>query len=155
MSFYVLHFRPPVIEVRTEYVDREPVIVEKIIEKPVDRIVEKIINQEIFVDRPVDRIVEVEKKVEVPVYIDRPVEKLIDRIVEVEKRIEVPVDRIIEKIIEKPATQLMCPIAEPIACTSIDIKPKTKTITKTIIKWRRAKEKICDKSDWISPGSFR
>ncbi len=56
----------------------EPIIIEKIVEVPVEviREVEKI------VEVPVDRIVEVEKIVEVPV----------DRIVEIEKIVEIPVE---------------------------------------------------------------
>jgi len=56
----------------------EPIIIEKIVEVPVEVIkeVEKI------VEVPVDRIVEVEKIVEVPV----------DRIVEIEKIVEIPVE---------------------------------------------------------------
>ena len=70
-----------------------PKVVEKIVEKPVDRVVEKIVEKRVEV--PVERIVEkvVEKRVEVPV--DRVVEKV------VEKRVEVPVDRVVEKVVEK------------------------------------------------------
>jgi len=52
-----------------------------------------------IVEKPVDRVIE---KI-----IDRP----IDRIVEVEKRVEVP---------SICPTQLLCAIAEPIACTTLD-----------------------------------
>jgi predicted flap endonuclease-1-like 5' DNA nuclease len=65
------------------------VVVEKRVEVPVDRIVEKIVEKRVEV--PVEKIVE--KRVEVPV--DRIVEKI------VEKRVEVPVDRIVEKVVEK------------------------------------------------------
>ncbi len=69
-------------------------IVEKIVEKPVDRIVEK------FIDRPVDRVVE--KFVDRPV--DRVVEKVIDRPVDrvVEKIVDRPVEKIIEKLVDRP-----------------------------------------------------
>jgi len=76
-------------------------IVEKRVEVPVDRIVEKIVEKRVEV--PVEKIVE--KRVEVPV--DRIVEKIVEKRVEVpvekivEKRVEVPVDRIVEKIVEK------------------------------------------------------
>jgi predicted flap endonuclease-1-like 5' DNA nuclease len=88
---------------------KPPVTIEKIVEKPVEKIVEKIVEKRIEV--PVEKIVEkrvevpvekiVEKRVEVPV--DRIVEKRIEIPVEkiVEKRVEVPVDRIVEKIVEK------------------------------------------------------
>ena len=62
--------------------------VEKIVEVPVDRIVE--------VEVPVDRIVEVEVPVDIIVEVEVPV----DRIVEVVK--EVPVDRLVEVIREVP-----------------------------------------------------
>ena len=107
-----------------------PKIVEKIVEKPVDRVVEKVVER--IVDRPVDRVVEkmVEKIVDRPV--DRIVEKLVDnpkhlsRIGEletqvaliaglrsrvqslestppkiVEKVVDRPVDRVVEKVVEK------------------------------------------------------
>jgi predicted flap endonuclease-1-like 5' DNA nuclease len=70
-----------------------PKIVEKIIDRPVEKIVEKI------VDRPVDRIVEkiVEKVV------DRPVEKIVEKIVDrpVEKIVER--EKIVEKMVDNPS----------------------------------------------------
>jgi predicted flap endonuclease-1-like 5' DNA nuclease len=70
-------------------------IVEKKVEVPVEKIVEK------RVEVPVDRVVEkiVEKRVEVPV------EKIVEKIVE--KRIEVPVEKVVEKIVEKPVEDLV------------------------------------------------
>ncbi len=76
---------------------RAPQVIEKRVEIPVEKIVERIVEKPIEV--PVDRIIEkyvekiVEKRVEIPV------EKLVEKIVE--KRVEVPVDRIVEKMIEK------------------------------------------------------
>ena len=72
--------------------------VEKIVEVPVDRIVE--------VEVPVDRIVEVEVPVDRIVEVEVPVDRIVevevpvDRIVEVVK--EVPVDRLVEVIREVP-----------------------------------------------------
>jgi predicted flap endonuclease-1-like 5' DNA nuclease/DNA primase large subunit len=65
-------------------------IVEKIVDRPVDRIVEKI------VDRPVDRIVEkvVEK------IVDRPVDRIVEKVVE--KIVDRPVDRVVEKMVDNP-----------------------------------------------------
>lgn len=65
---------------------------EKIVEVPVDRIIEK------RIEVPVDRIIE--KRIEVPIdrIIEKRIEVPIDRIIE--KRVEVPVDRIVEKRIE-------------------------------------------------------
>jgi predicted flap endonuclease-1-like 5' DNA nuclease len=59
-----------------------PKIVEKIVDRPVEKIVEKI------VDRPVDRIVE---KI-----VDRPVTTIVEKIV------DRPVDRVIEKLVDNP-----------------------------------------------------
>ena len=63
-------------------------IVEKIVEKPVEKIVEKI------VEKPVEKIVE---KI-----VEKPVEKIVEKIVEKEVRVEVPVEKIVEKIVEVP-----------------------------------------------------
>jgi predicted flap endonuclease-1-like 5' DNA nuclease len=80
--------------------NKPPVTIEKKVEVPVEKIVEKIVEKKVEV--PVEKIVE--KRVEVPV--DRIVEKIVEKKVEVpvekivEKRIEVPVDRIVEKKVE-------------------------------------------------------
>jgi predicted flap endonuclease-1-like 5' DNA nuclease len=80
-----------------------PKIVEKIVDRPVEKIVEKIVDRPVeviktvekIVDRPVDRIVEkvVEKIVDRPVEVIKTVEKIVDR----------PVDRIVEKQVDNPA----------------------------------------------------
>ena len=64
-------------------------IVEKIVEKPVEKIVEKI------VEKPVEKIVE---KI-----VEKPVEKIVEKIIEkpVEVIVEKPVEKIVEKIVEK------------------------------------------------------
>lgn len=78
-------------------------IVEKIVDRPVDRIVEKVVEK--IVDRPVDRIVE--KIVDRPVtkivekIVDRPVDRIVEKIVE--KIVDRPVDRIVEKLVDNPA----------------------------------------------------
>ena len=78
-------------------------VLEKIVEKKVEVPVEKIVEKRVEV--PIDRIVEkiVEKKVEVPVekivVKEVPVEKVVEKIVE--KRVEVPVDHVVEKVVEK------------------------------------------------------
>jgi predicted flap endonuclease-1-like 5' DNA nuclease len=85
--------------------NKPPVTVEKRVEVPVEKIVEKIVEKRVEV--PVEKIVEkiVEKRVEVPIekIVEKRVEVPVDRIVEkiVEKRVEVPVDRVVEKIVEK------------------------------------------------------
>jgi hypothetical protein len=78
--------------------DPEPVVVEKRIEVPVEKIVEKI----------------VEKRVEVPV------EKVVEKIVE--KRVEVPVEKIVEKIVEvEPPARLS--IVEPEVVEAVAVRP--------------------------------
>ncbi len=78
-------------------------VVEKLVEKPVDRIVEKIVEKRVEV--PVEKIVE--KRVEVPVEkivekrVEVPVEKLVEKVVE--KRVEVPVEKIVEKLVPDAA----------------------------------------------------
>ena len=96
-------------------VDQDPPPVEKRVEVPVEKIVEKIVEKRVEV--PVEKIVEkvVEKRVEVPV------EKIVEKIVE--KRVEIPVEKIVEKIVEKrvevepPArTELVvAEVVEPVA----------------------------------------
>ena len=81
--------------------------VEKLVEKPVDRIVE--VPVERIIEKPVDRIVEVpvEKLVEKPV--DRVVEVPVEKIVEkpVDRIVEVPVERVVEKIVEVPIEKIV------------------------------------------------
>ena len=92
-------------------VDQDPPPVEKIVEVPVEKIVEKIVEKRVEV--PVEKIVEkiVEKRVEVPV------EKIVEKIVE--KRVEVPVEKIVEKIVEvepPPRTEIVvAEVVEPVA----------------------------------------
>ncbi len=61
--------------------------VERIVE--VERVVDRV------VEKPVDKIVEVERVVEKIVEVERVVEKIVDRVV------EKPVDRIVEKVLER------------------------------------------------------
>ena len=49
----------------------------------------------------VEKIVEVEKRVEVPV------EKIVEKVVEVEKCVEVPVEKVVEKIVEVPVEKIV------------------------------------------------
>ncbi|HMP35172.1 MAG TPA: hypothetical protein PKC67_12575, partial [Kiritimatiellia bacterium] len=78
------------------------VIVEKIVEKPVEVVVEREVER--IVEVPVEKLVEVEKiverVVEVPVdrIVEKPVEVVVERVVEVDR----PVEVIVEKIVEKP-----------------------------------------------------
>ena len=120
-------------------------IVEKIVEKPVEKIVEKIIEKPVekIVEKPVEKIIEkpvekiVEKIIEKPVekivekIVEKPVEKIVEKIVEkpvekiVEKIVEKPVEKIVEKIVEKPVEKIVEKIVE---------KPVEKIVEKPVIK---------------------
>ena len=63
-------------------------VVEKVVEVPVEKIVEKKVRVEVPVEKVVEKIVEKEVRVEVPV------EKVVEKIV------EVPVEKIVERVIE-------------------------------------------------------
>jgi|GEM_PF-2077528 len=90
-------------------------VVEKVVEVPVEKVVEKIV--EVPVERVVEKQVEVpvEKIVEVPVekvvekIVEVPVEKVVEKIVEVpvEKIVEVPVERVVEKTVEVPVEKIV------------------------------------------------
>lgn len=69
--------------------DPAPQIIERRVEVPVDRIVEKIVEKRVEV--PVDRVVEVP--------VERVVEKIVEKRVEVEVPVEVPVERVITHLI--------------------------------------------------------
>ncbi len=83
-------YKDKIVEVPVE------TVVEKIVEVPVETIVEKEVVKEV----PVERIVEIERVVEVPV--ERRIEIPVERIVEVEKPVEVQVERRVdvEKVVE-------------------------------------------------------
>ena len=124
-------------------------IIEKIIEKPVEKIIEKIVEKPIYIEKPVEKIVEkpivkiVEKFVEKPIekIVEKPVEKIIEKhiIIEkpvekiVEKIVEKPVEKIVEKIVEKPVEKIVEKIVE---------KPVEKIVEKIIEK---PVEKIIEK----------
>jgi len=78
--------------------DAEPAVIEKTIEVPVEKVVEKV----------------VEKRVEVPV------EKIVEKVVE--KRVEVPVERIVEKIVEV-AAPVRADVVVPEVIDVIDAPP--------------------------------
>ena len=103
------------VPVHTTFFEKEKVVeipMDRIVEKPVyievekDRIVEKPIYIEVEKERLVDRCIEVEKEVVVVKHVEVPVERIVERFVElpvekiVEKFVEVPVDRIVEKLFE-------------------------------------------------------
>jgi len=121
---YLTHHTP---QVEPEVIETI-VEVEKIVEVPVDRIVEvpvEVIKEvERIVEVPVDRLVEVVREVpvdrivevirEVPVEVIKEVEKIVEVPVEVEKIIHVPVEVIkeVEKIVEVPVDRIVEVIKE-------------------------------------------
>ena len=105
------------MKLESEKVIQQPAIeVVKYVDRPVDKIVQKIVEIPIEVVKYVDRTVEkiVENKVEVPVikYVERIVEKLVEKKVDVpveivkviENRVEVPIEvvKYVDKIVERP-----------------------------------------------------
>ncbi|GAC58788.1 hypothetical protein GOHSU_50_00160 [Gordonia hirsuta DSM 44140 = NBRC 16056] len=99
-------------------------MIEKVIDKPVQHVVDKIVERpevtENLVEKPVKR--EFEKVVEVPVLIEKLVEKEIKQVVErvvekpvtveVEKVVEKPVYVEVEKVIEKPVERVVEVVVE-------------------------------------------
>jgi len=120
LTHHTTQVEPEVIETIVE--------VEKIVEVPVDRIVEvpvEVIKEvERIVEVPVDRLVEIVREVpvdrivevirEVPVEVIKEVEKIVEVPVEVEKIIHVPVEVIkeVEKIVEVPVDRIVEVIKE-------------------------------------------
>ena len=120
LTHHTTQVEPEVIETIVE--------VEKIVEVPVDRIVEvpvEVIKEvERIVEVPVDRLVEIVREVpvdrivevirEVPVEVIKEVEKIVEVPVEVEKIIHVPVEAIkeVEKIVEVPVDRIVEVIKE-------------------------------------------
>lgn len=86
----------------------KPVVVDRIVERPVQVTVEKIVNRPYPVDRIVEKPVTIVKSVQVPVdrIVEKQVTKYVDRPYPVEKIIEkpvpYPVDRIVEKLVPQP-----------------------------------------------------
>lgn len=82
-------------------------VVEKIVEVPVEKIVEKIVTKEVPVEKIVEKVVTKEVPVEKIVTKEVPVEKIVEKVVTkevpVEKIVtkEVPVEKIVEKIVTK------------------------------------------------------
>ena len=117
---------PPPTVVEKEVVREVPVEkiveVEKRVEVPVEKVVEK------RVEVPVEKIVEKEVIKEVPV----EVEKIVEKIVEVEKRVEVPVEKIVEKIVEKRVEVPVEKIVEKIV--EVEKPPRTTVVVPEIIE---------------------
>ncbi|MDE5991202.1 MAG: hypothetical protein K2H36_06450 [Clostridia bacterium] len=78
-------------------------VVEKIVEVPVEKVVEKEVKVEVPVEKIVEVPVEVEKVVEKEVRVEVPVEKIVEK--EVVKEVPVEVEKVVEKIVEIPAAK--------------------------------------------------
>ena len=83
-------------------IDEDPPPVEKIVEVPVEKIVEKEVIREVRVEVPVEKIVE--KEVIKEVRVEVPVEKIVEKIVEVPPpaRTEIVVAEVMEPVAAKP-----------------------------------------------------
>ena len=98
-------------------------VVEKIVEKPVEKVVEKIV--EVPVEKIVEKVVEVPVEKIVEKFIEVPVERVVEKIVEVpvekvvEKIVEVPVEKVVEKIVEvepPPRTTVKVEVVDEPVC---------------------------------------
>ncbi|MDE7329174.1 MAG: hypothetical protein K2N57_05470, partial [Clostridia bacterium] len=127
-----------------------PIAVEKqVVEKPVEKVVEKIVEKPIekIVEVPVEKIVE--KKVEVPVekivekIVEKPVEKIVEKEVVKEVKVEVPVEKIVEKIVEKPVEKIVKVPAEKKA-PAVARAPRL-TIDEAYAKLSKEQKKFFDK----------
>ena len=89
--------------------DPDPVVVEKIVEKPVE------VVKEVRVEVPVEKIVEKPVEVIKEVRVEVPVEKIVEKPVEVikEVRVEVPVEKIVEKVVVKEVIKEVVKEVEP------------------------------------------
>ena len=97
-----------------------------------------VVEKEVIKEVPVEKIVEVEKRVEVPVETvgekevvkEVPVEKIVEKVVEVEKRVEVPVEKIVEKevIKEVPVEKIVEKIVE------VEKPPRTTVVVPEIVE---------------------
>ena len=77
---------------------------EKVIDRPVEKIIEKMVTNPVLVEKVVTREVEyVDERI-----VERPIETIVERIVErpvyreVERIVEKPVEKIVEIVVEKP-----------------------------------------------------
>ena len=123
--------------------EKETIIKETIIEKPVEKIVvqekivekpiikEKVIIKEKLVEKPIEKIVE--KVIEKPVIKEKIVEKPVIR----EKIIEKPVikEKVVEKIVTKPVVKEKIVVKEkPVEVEKIVYKDKIKIVEKPVTK---------------------
>jgi hypothetical protein len=100
----------PLQQAPQQHIAAAPQVIEKIVEKPVDRVVYKDKIVEKVIEKPIDRVIYKDKIIEKPVdrviYKDKIIEKPVERVVYKDKIIEKPVDRVIykDRVIEKPIT---------------------------------------------------
>jgi predicted flap endonuclease-1-like 5' DNA nuclease len=129
-------------------------IVDRVVEKPVDRVVEKVVEK--IVEKPVDRVVEklVEKQIDNPSHLAsiarltaevaviaglrhriNELENAPPKVVEklVEKVVEKPVDRIVEKVVEKIVEKPVDRIVEKVVERVVE-KPVDRVVEKTVEK---------------------
>lgn len=94
-----------------QIVVEKPVVIDRIVDRPVPVHVEKIVNRPYPVDRIVEKPVTIVKSVQVPVPVDRIVEKpvqvtkYVDRPYPVERIVEKPVPYPVERVVEKLVPQ--------------------------------------------------
>ena len=110
--------------------DPEPVVVEKVVEKIVEKPVEKIVEK--VVEKPVEKIVE---KV-----VEKPVEKVVEKVVEkpVEKVVERPVEKVVEKIVEKPVEK----IVEKVVRVEVPVEKIVEKVVKVEVPVEKIVEKV-------------
>ncbi len=150
-----LRARPPIEKIVEKPVDR---IVEKIVEKPVDRVVEKLVDNPLTLSRMATLTAEVaviaglrsrikELESTPPTVVEKVIEKPVDRVVE--RIVEKPVDRIVEKIIDRPVDRIVEKIVDrPVdrIIEKIVEKPVDRIVEKIVEKpVDRIVEKIVDR----------
>ena len=122
--------------------DPEPVVVEKIVEKIVEKPVEKVVEK--IVEKPVEKIVEkvVEKPVEkvIEKVVEKPVEKIVEKVVEkpVEKVVERPVEKVVEKVVEKPVEK----IVEKVVRVEVPVEKIVEKVVKVEVPVEKIVEKV-------------
>jgi hypothetical protein len=121
----IVHSQIPNIQTKVREVETwedEPIVQERVVEKPVEVLVEKRIPVEkyvdvqydVYVERPIEKIIEkeieiekvmerqIQKIVEVPIerIVEIPIERIIEQPIEIEKRVQVPYERVVERRVE-------------------------------------------------------
>lgn len=133
--------KPQVVEKLVEKVVEKPVyrdkVVEKIVEKPVEKIVYRDKVVEKIVEKPVEKIVYRDKVVEK--IVEKPVEKIVYRDKVVEKIVEKPVEKVVEKIVTNTPT---CPKAPTCPALPIGTAPTNTASAKSSAPSANARAEI-------------